>query len=530
MALPLPLSNVRGLRSLAVALLVFLALCLVWLLNSDHISERVAILAGQGYSQQQPASSNAASSTPPPPPRVSDTSSSNTHPVSDGTPLLRDIAQHYIDFPLNSRPYRNKYGELGRRTRILRDAIAHLESSSSSASSSSEKEDHLLLEQLATSLFPFLLNQPSNPNSTTPLSDLRSTIIPGSKGIIIPTGDRTIRFAAHLIAQLRRILGSTLPIQIVYAGDADLSPENRKELAAIPGDTHGPALEFLDIYSVFDDATLLFTSSASGGWAVKAFAALATHFEQVVVLDADAVFLQPPEVLLAHPAFERSGALLFHDRLLWQHRFQDRHSWWREEIRRPSAAMNKSRVWTEDYAEECDSGVVVLDKGRLEVLMGLLHTCWQNMFDVRDDCTYRITYGDKETWWMGQEMAGSTYEFSSHYGGIVGWEETHEDDGTKKVCSFVIAHVDTADRLLWYNGGLLKNKLKFDDAYEVPEKWMIDADWLKGGSKEAMSCIVNGTINDLTREEKGVLARSIEEAKEMDKKFHNVFHNKRGKD
>jgi hypothetical protein len=431
---------------------------------------------------------------------------------------LKEVAQFFIDYPLNGRPYRNKFGELGRRTRILRDAIAYLDSLPPRIPPT---EDHLLLEQAATSLFPFLTR--SAAPSRTPLSDLRSSIIPNSEGIIIPTGDRTIRYAAHLIAQLRQILGSTLPIQIVYAGDGDLSPANREHLAAIPLAT-GPPLEFLNIYDVFDDSTLLFTSSATGGWAVKAFAALGTHFERVIMLDADAVFLQQPEALLRHPAFERTGALLFHDRLLWQHAFADRHKWWKEEIRRPSAQMNRSRVWMEEYAEECDSGVVVLDKGRLEVFMGLLHVCWQNTFEVRDDCTYRMTYGDKESWWMGLEMAGSDYEFSAHYGGIVGWEETHSD-GKPRVCSFVIAHVDAEDKLLWFNGGLLKNKLKEPEVYEVPDRWMIDARWMKGKSKEAMSCMVDGPVNSLVEEEQRVLARSIDKAREMDKTFHNVNHN-----
>ncbi|KAJ9160818.1 Glycosyltransferase family 71 protein [Coniochaeta hoffmannii] len=512
-----PLGNVRSLRSLAVALFVILALSLVWLLSSDSVFPRAAFLAGHG---QSPADSTPTSGHP-----LSDPSRTEQSPSS--RQILKDIAQFFIDFPLNQRPYRNKYGELGRRTRILRDAIAGLESSPiTSTTTTITTEDHLHLEQAAASLFPFLKNQPRNSTSQTPLSDLRSSIVPGSQAVVIPTGDRTIRYAAHLIAQLRQILDSTLPIQIVYAGDADLSPANREHLAAIPL-ASGPPLEFLDIYTVFDDATLLFTSSASGGWAVKPFAALGSRYEKVIVLDADAVFLQRPEALLSHPAFLRTGALLFHDRLLWQHAFADRHEWWRGEIRRPSGEMEKSRVWTEDYAEECDSGVVVLDKGRLEVFMGLLHTCWQNMFDVRDDCTYRITYGDKETWWMGLEMAGSGYEFSGHYGGIVGWEETHED-GKRKVCSFVIAHVDAEDRLLWYNGGLLKNKLTDPELYEVPAKWMIDADWLKGGSKEAMSCMVNGEVRSLIEGERTVLVRSIEKAREMDVTFHNVFHNRLG--
>jgi alpha 1,3-mannosyltransferase len=503
-----PPSNVRGVRSLGVGLFLLLALGLVWLLHRDVVSPPVgSLFAGHG----QPGTGNAPLASGP----------TATEQSRNGKPLLEDIAQFFIDFPLNQRPYKNKFGEVGRRTRVLRDAIAYLDSSPATSTT----EDRLLLERVATSLFPFLKNQPRNTTFQTPLSDICSSIAPASAGIIIPTGDRTIRYAAHLIAQLRQILDSTLPVQIIYAGDADLSPANRGRLAAIPLSS-GPPLEFLDIYTVFDDSTLLFASSASGGWAVKAFAALGTRFEKVIVLDADAVFLQQPEALLAHPAFQRTGALLFHDRLLWQHAFADRHAWWREEIRRPSAQMNKSLVWTQDYAEECDSGVVVLDKGRLEVFMGLLHVCWQNTFEVRDDVTYRMTYGDKETWWMGLEMAGSGYEFSAHYGGIVGWEERHED-GKPKVCSFVIAHVDAEDRLLWYNGGLLKNKLKSDE-YEVPEKWMIDATWLKGGSKKDMSCMIKGAVNDLSEGEKGVLARSIEKAKEMDSTFHNVVHKRLG--
>lgn len=511
MAFPSPMSSVRGLRSLAVALFLFLAVCLVWLINADSVFPRAGFLAGHGQSTSDDASP------------ASDLS--QTDQTLNGRPMLDDMAQFFIDYPLNSRPYRNKFGELGRRTRILRDAVAYLESPPPGTATA---DDRLLLEQVAASLFPFLKNMPRNLSSATPLADLRSSFVPGSAGIIIPTGDRNIRYAAHLVAQLRSVLGSSLPIQIVYAGDADLSPANRAQLAAVPHGA-GPALDFLDIYTVFDDSTLLFTSSASGGWAVKAFAALGTSFEKVLVLDADAVFLQPPEVLLSHPSFTRSGALLFHDRLLWQHAFPDRHAWWREEIRRPSPTLlSSSLAFTQDYGEECDSGVVALDKSRADVLFGLLHTCWQNTFDVRDDCTYAITYGDKETWWMGLEMAGSAYAMARHYGGIVGWEETDPGTHRQKVCSFVIAHVDDADRLLWYNGGLLKNKLTNDTEYEVPDKWMIDADWLKGGSKEARSCMVNGAINSMTEGEQAVVARSIELAREMDKVFHNVFHNRLG--
>lgn len=496
----------------AVGLFLFLALCLIWSLNTLSVSPRVGSLADQG----QPAGNEVVPVAEP----------VETEENAGRGLLFRDVAQFFVDFPLNQKPYRHKFGELGRRTRLLRDATAYLDSVAP-AGSSTATEDRLLLEQAATSLFPFLDKPPRNTSSRTPLSDLRSSIVPGSAGIVIPTGDRTVRYAAHLIAQLRQVLGSELPIQVVYAGDGDLSAANRSRLAAIPL-ASGPPLEFLDIHTVFDDSALLrFTSSATGGWALKAFAALGARFEKVIVLDADAVFLQRPEDgLLEHPAFRRTGALLFHDRLLWQHAFADRHAWWRAEIRRPSAQMDRSLVWTQEYAEECDSGVVVLDKGRLEVLMGLLHVCWQNTAEVREDCTYRMTYGDKESWWMGLELAGSGYEFSAHYGGIVGWEEQKpRPDGRPRVCSFVIAHVDAADRPLWYNGGLLKNKMTDPTGYEVPGKFMIDGTWEKGGRKEDMSCMVDGTMKDLSEGEKALLARSIDKAKEMDLIFHSVSQN-----
>ncbi len=156
-------------------------------------------------------------------------------------------------------------------------------------------------------------------------------------------------------------------------------------------------IELVDILHVFDDTTL---QLANGGWAVKAFAALASKYEQVILLDAVAVFVQPPEVVFAQRDYKETGALLYHDRLLWQHGFKDRHDLWKKQMEHkdPSPALLKSLVWMEDYAEEADSGLVALNKGRLTVLTGLLHICWQNTFDVRDQITYKITYGDKESW------------------------------------------------------------------------------------------------------------------------------------
>ncbi|KAF2153472.1 glycosyltransferase family 71 protein [Myriangium duriaei CBS 260.36] len=403
------------------------------------------------------------------------------------------------------------------------------------------------VEKVALSLYPFLANSSTELSQQIPIADLRSTIKPWSAGIVIPCGNKNVRFGAHLLASLRSVLGCRLPIQIYYDGDEDLSPENRAMLlnaaefvptgtspiSTAPNDTsrrddrsidpsstgfNDPedslTLEFVDISTIFNDTAV---EIVKGGWAMKPFAMLAAPFENVILLDADTVFLQKPEVLVAQPSFLRSGALLYHDRLIWQHAFRSRHDWWKDQIRRPSAQMNKSKVWTEDYAEEGDSGVVVMDKSRVDVLMGLVHACWQNSVAVRDEVTYRMTYGDKETYWMGLEMSGATYEFEEYYASIVGWEEA-EKDGSKKVCSFVIAHPDEKKRLLWYNGSLLKNKgiEEMMHEYQTPESWMYDATWQKGGRKQDMSCMVGRDPIPLTEEEKDTLSRSIEAARQLD--------------
>lgn len=212
--------------------------------------------------------------------------------------------------------------------------------------------------------------------------------------------------------------------------------------------------------------------------------------------------------------------LLFHDRLLWKNGFPDRQDWWHDQIKHPSPETEKSLVWTERYSEEGDSGIVVVDKSRLDVLLGLIHIGWQNSDRVRNEVTYKITYGDKESWWIGFEATGSKYSFSPHYGGIVGWLK----DGDKKkeevsVCSFVIAHVDQDERLLWYNGGLLKNKAVNQTEFEVATHWMIDQTWHKGGSKKDMSCMAGKIVSELSSGEKGVLRMAIDVAKDVDERL-----------
>ncbi len=428
--------------------------------------------------------------------------------------LVAAAAQHFVDFPIRA-PYKERFGELGGRLQLVRRWIERVDVAPDDGHARSVVANET--ERVLAALFPFLVADAQSHASASPLAHLRARIATDERGIVIPTGSKTFRFACHLVAAIRTVLRSNLPIQIVHAGDGDLPRDQREALASLSTEHR---IEFLDVQDVFDDELL---HLAEGGWAIKAFAALASTFAETIVLDADAVLLQPPEVLFTQQAYSDAGALLFHDRLLWQHGFQDRHQWWHRQIADPSPALNKSRVWTEEYAEEADSGVVVVDKRRLDILLGLLHVAWQNTKSVRDDVTYKMTYGDKESWWLGLELAGSKYEFEKHYGGIVGWPQNATDGkGGVEVCSFVIAHLDQADQLLWYNGGLLKNKMTQPNTYEVPTHRMVDGTWRKGGRKEDMSCMAGAPATELSAGEVAVLQWTMDLAQEIDRNLRLV--------
>lgn len=420
--------------------------------------------------------------------------------------IIDRAAKTFVDHPVRES-FKEQFGEVGRRAQRLRSWLASAES----APSVYERMRLLrAAETAAPSLFPFLQRPPRNPDSETPLSDLRASFERGTPGIVLPTGSGTLRFAYHLIGSLREQLRCTLPIEIAYAGDEDLPPADRKRLESRFDD-----IRFLNVLEVFDDKTL---NLRNGGWAIKAFAALGSSFEEVILVDADAVFIQKPEALLVQEAYIKNGALLFHDRLLWKGASPARHEWWESQVDEPSAALNMSRAFTEDYSEEGDSGVVVLNKSRLDVFVGLLHVAWQNTKKIRET-TYKMGHGDKESWWFGLELTGASYAFERHYASMVGWLADPAEEGNPSVCSFVIGHLDERDRLFWYNGGLLMNKRVNEKRFGVPTHLMINGTWKKGPKKETMSCMTGREPVELSAGEKGVIQRSVSLAQGLDKQF-----------
>ncbi|KAL1959623.1 hypothetical protein VTO42DRAFT_1658 [Malbranchea cinnamomea] len=414
------------------------------------------------------------------------------------------IASYFSDYPLSP----SDFGKLGRRIQILGDFIA--------TSGSIEMGINLSpsVESIAISLFPFL-QQPRN-DTRRPFSALFSRHKTGTRGIVIPVGRPTFRFACHLIGSIRNVFGSHLPIEIAYSGDEDLPSSYRNFLISL-----GSNIETVDITQVFNDDHLRL---AKGKWAIKPFAILASKFEEVVLLDSDSVMLQPPDVLFGHQGFQKTGVLLFRDRLIFKGAYPDRHAWWEEQMKHtiPSSNYLNSLVHREHYSEEGESGLVVVNKGNLNVFLGLLHVAWQNSEKVRNQVTYKMGYGDKESWWLAFELCKVPYSFEHRYAAIIG--EVVKRDNVSRVCSFTIAHVDDKDEPLWLNGSLLKNKALNETEFWIPEAWMADGEWEKGFSKSSWSCKKGGRIEALDKHTIDIFRRSVDQARRLDNMMRTLLN------
>ena len=228
-------------------------------------------------------------------------------------------------------------------------------------------------------LFPFVSSRYQNALADLEHHESRT------RGLVIPCGTSDFHFALHLVAAVRHVFNSTLPIEVMYAGDSDLSADQRDALESV-----GTDIRSVDILHFFDEETV---GLLGGGWAIKPFAVLASSFEQVIIADSDVVFLQTPEAAFSHPGYISTGTLYFHDRIVpGSH---DVHTWWRNimQDRTPSPMMAKSAFWAGNTIHEQESGVVLFNKDNRSVLIGLLYAAWMNTRRIRSEATYRRTLG-----------------------------------------------------------------------------------------------------------------------------------------
>ena len=196
-------------------------------------------------------------------------------------------------------------------------------------------------------------------------------------GIVLTAGQGNMALAAHAIRTLRRVVKSELPIQVAYAGDDDLPRSKRRIMQSID-----PKLELINILDYYDEEV---AGLKDGGYAMKPFAALASSFEKVIIIDADTIFMQRPDDWFdGNKDLKRTGTLFFHDRAYGGRKTTD---WIREVLEesslQPSVMLSTSMYWQEQLEHQQESGVVYFNKAIPSAFMSLLFTTYMNILRVR---------------------------------------------------------------------------------------------------------------------------------------------------
>ncbi|KAI8924300.1 mannosyltransferase putative-domain-containing protein [Entophlyctis helioformis] len=329
---------------------------------------------------------------------------------------------------------------------------------------------------LERSLFPWMRNAPHE--SATAAGMLART---AGAGIVLTTGSAYAPVARLAITVLRHV-GSRLPVEIAFCGNTDLDTDARDMLGNLP-----------DVALV--DMSPLMGAECSSGWQLKPWAVLASSFRQVILMDADTLFFQPPEAMFSFPSFMSTGALLFRDRTL-------EYGLWGGgpgvlelllEVSGPYATdllFSTSRVASRQSCVEIDSGVVVWDKDR--AMAAIMLACLMNTEPFRSRL-YAKTYGDKESFWFAHEALRLPFGLGRGNGGSIG----ELDTGTRRLCGHLF-HPDDSMRPLWMNGGVGHPRHRTADPEYILslEHWAVEetgnVKW--GLEREPFCLIVQGDV------------------------------------
>ena len=293
-----------------------------------------------------------------------------------------------------------------------------------------------LLAGLHQELYPWLYNHRFHS-----MRDIMQSS--NGKGLVLCTGDLHFKFARSTIDTLRNVIHTSLPIEIFYNGEEDLSESNREILR-----------EYQDVYvtdisSYFDNSIIEIS-----GWAIKPFAILASRFEEVILIDADVVYLRDPIELFEDQGYSEKGTLFFRDRTLFPGS-NPGLDWLKSWMVHPLPETKTLRFWNEASMHEMESSTVVIHKTRN--LLGLLSTCKLNERQIRDDVVYQYVYGDKETFWIGFDIARQHYNLNPLPCIYVGKYYANDDTNNKGICGH-IGHTLSNGNFMFWNGHIVKDK------------------------------------------------------------------------
>ncbi|KAJ3075731.1 hypothetical protein HDU98_007123 [Podochytrium sp. JEL0797] len=360
-------------------------------------------------------------------------------------------------------------------------------------------EIHAVLQQLTTLVFPFLA-----PRFTSLDQLIRSFSEQTGEdvGFAISCGTKQFYVAYHAILALRKVFQVEIPVQVFYAGDEDLNPKMVKAFNLLAN------VQAINLLSFFPASTI----QDAGGWSLKPFVILACTFRTVIYMDSDVLFFKNPTLLLDMPLFRETGQVYFHDRRNLEEGYRAGTVWFRELLGdRVSRFAEELGYLNQRTSHEMDSGVVVMDKGRVGVLVSLLLACRMNS-GIEKEVLGRYTYGDKESFWFSNELLRVPFGFSSHYGSVMGsLDRDRTTSDFSVVCGVHLLQLDENANPFWWNGGgVLKNREAVPKEFEFQEFGQMGFDLDGVASEWFPGHCLNRTrqmARDLNAEEQELLVR-----------------------
>ena len=200
--------------------------------------------------------------------------------------------------------------------------------------------------------------------------------------VVVAGGARIFTNAYVLLHMLRHVLGSSLPVELWYFGQGEVSPA----MAAL--------VEPLGVRLV--DATPLITSSGAAirdGWQMKSFALVHSGFAEVLLLDADQVPISDPAACFEWPQYRETGAVFWPDII---------------DIRAENPIWDLLGLEPRREAS-FESGQILVDRTRHAAALKAALKLNEGADDV-----YELIYGDKDTFLLAWTMLGAPHALVPH--------------------------------------------------------------------------------------------------------------------
>lgn len=291
------------------------------------------------------------------------------------------------------------------------------------------------------------------------------------RGIVISLGEGGVNDVKRLLKVLRTV-GNKLPIQLVHKGDLpgssmqDIINVGRGDINVEIGDNFHSIGNPQNIWFVNAEKSLNSSSAhLFKRFSNKWIASLFNSFEEMILMDCDAVPFLEPELFFNATEYKETGAFFFKDRLIDEYiktsdlKFYQKLFPLEEEFSLFGLQHSPDAIDLKDFLEFghkhiMESGLVILK--RKDHFPGLLiSTCLQLWKETSEPF-----YGDKELFWLGQSISGNgEYRFNAYPAGALGLLNHDADENLNYVCSTQPAHFSKDFQLLWLNGGGRKCKI-----------------------------------------------------------------------